>query len=419
MQYMKIVQKYGGTSVGSIDRIKNVANRIKKSVENGDIVVVVVSAMSGETNKLVNLVSEFSKDPIKREVDVVLSTGENASSALLAIYLNELGLKAKSLNAYQSGMKTDSNYSEAKILGLNTFNIDKLLEDGVIPVVSGFQGVDEENNVTALGRGGSDTSAIAIAIAIDADECQIFTDVDGICCADPRIVPTAKKLELISLDEMAELASSGAKVLHDRCVALAQQHKKVKVIIASSLKDINEDIGGTIIVYSEKDFEHKFNKKIKDYPEITSVTKEENVAEVNLIGVSDTPGMASKIMQKIANKNIFVDIIVQTDDVNGKTNIDFSIARKDIEVAEKELAASLKELGIEKLVIKSDLAKINVVGIGLKVHYGIASKVFSALAENNINIELISTSDIKITILVKKDLADKAIKAICSKFNLD
>jgi aspartate kinase len=398
-----IVLKFGGTSVGSTDRISAVANLIKTACDEASPVVV-VSAMSGETNRLIELAQSFGSEPNKREFDALVSTGEEVSASLLAIALNQLGLKSKSLSAAQVGMKTTSNFSRAKILDLNKDIIFKTIEDGYVPIITGFQGVTNEGDRTTMGRGGSDTTAVAIAASIKAKRCDIYTDVDGIYTTDPSIVPNAKKLDSISMEEMLELAGQGAKVMQIRAVEFANKYK-VLVRVLSSF----EPGSGTLILQEEEGMEEAVIKGIASQQDQTKFT---------LHGVVDTPGIASGILSPVSAEGIEVDVIVQNVSVLGKTDFTFTVGTSDRAVVESVLKEKMQGISYDELIIDEGIGKVSLVGVGMRSHAGIASTAFKALADAGINIQMISTSEIKITIVISGDQLEDAVKTLHEAFNL-
>jgi aspartate kinase len=398
-----IVLKFGGTSVGSTDRISAVANLIKTACDEASPVVV-VSAMGGETNRLIELAQSFGSEPNKREFDALVSTGEEVSASLLAIALNQLGLKSKSLSAAQVGMKTTSNFSRAKILDLNKDIIFKTIEDGYVPIITGFQGVTNEGDRTTMGRGGSDTTAVAIAASIKAKRCDIYTDVDGIYTTDPSIVPNAKKLDSISMEEMLELAGQGAKVMQIRAVEFANKYK-VLVRVLSSF----EPGSGTLILQEEEGMEEAVIKGIASQQDQTKFT---------LHGVVDTPGIASGILSPVSAEGIEVDVIVQNVSVLGKTDFTFTVGTSDRAVVESVLKEKMQGISYDELIIDEGIGKVSLVGVGMRSHAGIASTAFKALADAGINIQMISTSEIKITIVISGDQLEDAVKTLHEAFNL-
>ena len=399
-----IVQKFGGTSVGSEERIASVAKIVQKaSLENS--IVVVVSAMSGETNRLINLAKSFGDNPSKREFDALISTGEKVSAALLAMALQQIGVPAKSFSASQISMKTTNTYSKAKILEVDGNKIQETLDAGVVPIITGFQGITESGDVTTLGRGGSDTTAVAIAAQMKAERCDIYTDVDGIYTTDPRIVPKAKKLDTITMEEMLEMAGQGAKVIQIRAVEFANKYK-VPVRVLSSFESGN----GTLISLEENNMENGL---------VSGIAFQKDQVKFTLHGVSDTPGMAYGILGPLSDANIEVDVIVQNVSVNGKTDFTFTVSKED-EIAATAVIESLKgSLEFDDLLIDSSIAKVSLVGVGMRTHAGIASSAFKALSEAGINIQMISTSEIKITIVIQEKETDQAVNALHSEFELE
>jgi len=402
-----IVQKYGGTSVGSPDRIRNVARRVAKFRERGDQVVVVVSAMSGETNRLIALAKEVSPSPSPRELDVVVSTGEQVTIGLLCMALHDLGCKARSYTGGQVRILTDSSHTKARILEIDSANIQKDLDEGAVVVVAGFQGVDEAGNITTLGRGGSDTTGVALAAALNADECQIYTDVDGVYTTDPRVVPKARKLDTITFEEMLELASQGSKVLQIRSVEFAGKYK-VKLRVLSSFEDEGE---GTLITVEEDNN--------MEQPVITGIAFSRDEAKITVLGAPDVPGIAYKILGPIAAANIDVDMIVQNVGHAGETDFSFTVARGDLAKARKVLEANMSEFGGKDILIDDTMAKLSVVGVGMRSHPGVAAKVFETLANERINIQMISTSEIKITVVIEEKYLELAARILHSAFGLD
>jgi aspartate kinase len=399
------VLKFGGTSVGSLERIQNVAEIIKKMRDAGDQVVAVVSAMSGETNKLIEYAENFSKNPNPREMDTLLSSGERVTSALLSIALNEQGYKATSMSGREAGIVTDSSHTKARIEKINTENMHEALNDGNVIIVAGFQGIDiNKGRVTTLGRGGSDLTAVALAGALKADLCEIYTDVDGIYTTDPRIEPNAKKLEKISYDEMLELASLGAKVLQNRSVEMA---KKLNVNLVSR-SSFTPEIEGTLITKEEN---------IMEKPIVSGIALDKNQVRVGMYGVSDKPGIASTIFTALANANINVDMIVQTVGTDSQTNLDFTVPSTELENT-KIVMEQFKQ-DTQNIDYKTDICKVSIVGVGMKSHTGVASKAFTALADNNINIRIISTSEIKVSMIIEEKYAELAVRSLHEAYNLD
>ena len=399
-----IVQKFGGTSVGSVERIAEVAKIVKKSAQENNIVVV-VSAMSGETNRLIGLAKSFGENPNKREFDALVSTGEKVSASLLAIALNQIGIKAKSFSAAQISMKTTNTFSKAKILDIDDKKILETLADGYIPIITGFQGITETGDVTTLGRGGSDTTAVAIAASVKAKQCDIYTDVDGIYTTDPRMVPNAKKLDAISMEEMLEMAGKGAKVIQIRAVEFANKFN-VPVRVLSSFEQGN---GTLIYLKDDNNMENAL---------VSGIAFQKDQVKITLHGVTDTPGIAYQILGPLSDDNIEVDVIVQNVSVNGKTDFTFTVSEEDKSNAEAVLQ-NLKDVTFDDLIIDSDIAKVSLVGVGMRTHAGVASTAFKALSDNEINIQMISTSEIKITIVIKEGALESAVKALHSAFELE
>jgi aspartate kinase len=399
-----VVQKFGGTSVGSVERIAAVAELIKKSSKE-DKLVVVVSAMSGETNRLISLSKNFSENPNRREFDALVSTGEKVSSSLLAIALDSIGVKAKSLSASQISMKTTDSYSKARILDIDSSKIIQTIEEGYVPIITGFQGVTEHGDVTTLGRGGSDTTAVAVAANLKAKRCDIYTDVDGIYTTDPRVVPEAKKLDSITMEEMLEMAGKGAKVIQIRAVEFANKFK-VPVRVLSSF----EPGSGTLISLEENNMENAL---------VSGIAFQKDQVKITLHGVVDTPGIAYGILGPLSDENIEVDVIVQNVSVNGKTDFTFTVSKEDELSATNIVKANKNQLQYDDVLVDPSISKVSLVGVGMRTHAGIASEAFKSLAENDINIQMISTSEIKITIVINEVNTDKAVKCLHETFNLD
>ncbi|HET8830477.1 MAG TPA: aspartate kinase [Casimicrobiaceae bacterium] len=407
-----IVQKYGGTSVGSIDRIRNVAKRVARFHRDGHQLVVVVSAMAGETNRLLALARELSANPAPREVDVIAATGEQVTIGLLAIALQDLRLKAKSYTGAQVRILTDNAHGKARILGIDEERVRKDLAEGTIVVVAGFQGVDTHGNVTTLGRGGSDTSGVALAAALKADECQIYTDVDGVYTTDPRIVPEARRLERITFEEMLELASQGSKVLQIRSVEFAGKYL-VRLRVLSSFDDADSDATGTLITYEEdEDMEQAI---------ISGIAFNRDEAKISVMGVEDRPGIAYAILGPIAAANIDVDMIVQNIGASGHTDFSFTVNRNEYRKALDVLGAERAKGRFEAREIIGDnrIAKVSVVGIGMRSHVGLASKMFKTLADEGINIQMISTSEIKIAVVIDEKYLELSVRVLHKAFELD
>ncbi|QCT94604.1 aspartate kinase [Caminibacter mediatlanticus TB-2] len=401
---MLVVQKFGGTSVGDLDRIDNVANIVKSYKERGDDVVVVVSAMAGETNKLLDYANHFSKTPPQREVDLLVSSGERVTSALLSIALQSKGIPAIALTGRQAGIKTTSDHTKARIMDIDPEKMQKHLKEGKVVIVAGFQGINENGDVTTLGRGGSDLTAVAIAGALKADKCEIYTDVDGIYTTDPRIEPKAKKIDVISYDEMLELASLGAKVMQSRSVELAKK-LNVDIEVKSSFKP---EIKGTLITKESKDMEKVL---------VSGIALDKNQARVSIFGVDDRPGISAEIFEKLANKNINVDMIVQNVGKDGKANLTFTVPQTEVELTKEVLKEY--ENNTENIEYDTDIAKVSVVGVGMKSHSGVAAKAFKTLANENINILMISTSEIKISMVIDEKYGELAVRALHKAYELD
>ena len=402
---MLIVQKFGGTSVGDLERIQNVANRIATTVKEGHKVVAVVSAMSGETNKLVGYAEHFSDNPIRAEVDMLLSSGERVTASLLAIALSEMGFPALSMSGRRAGIVTDTVHTKARIDSIDPTQMHHEIAQGNIVVVAGFQGVSSKGNVTTLGRGGSDLSAVALAGALEADLCEIYTDVNGIYTTDPRIEPKAKKLDKISYDEMLELASLGAKVLQNRSVELAKK-LNVNLVTRSSFSDEE----GTLITKEEN---------IMEKPLVSGIALDRNQARISLAGVIDRPGIASDIFGKLAENNINVDMIIQTRGHDESTNLDFTVPMNELNDA-KVIVESFQALGeIKQSSYDESICKVSIVGVGMKSHTGVAAKAFATMANENINIDMISTSEIKVSMVIEEKYSELAVRALHNAYALD
>ena len=414
-----IVQKYGGTSMGSIDRIKNVAKRVKRWHDNGHQVVVVVSAMSGETNRLIDLARQISTQPDPREYDQMVSTGEQVSISLLAMAIKELGIGARSLTGRQVAIKTDNAHNKARIESIDDKNIREQLEAGNVVIVAGFQGIDDEGNATTLGRGGSDTTGVAIAAALGADECQIYTDVDGVYTTDPRVTSKAKKLEKITFEEMLEMASLGSKILQIRSVEFAGKYGVSLRVLSSfdentdgSFDQEFQDNVGTLITIDEGD---SMEQAI-----ISGIAFNRDEAKILVRGVPDHPGIASAILSPIGRANIEIDMIVQNLSDNGTTDFTFTVNRTDLDKTLKVLNEEVKdEIGAKEILGNSEVVKVSLVGVGMRSHAGVASLMFQTLAENNINIQMISTSEIKVSVLIQDQHLEKAVKSLHTAFGLD
>lgn len=403
-----IVQKYGGTSVGSAERIKSVARRVARYRGQGHQVVVVVSAISGETNRLIGLAKEIQAQPDPRELDVVVSTGEQVTIGLVSMALMELGLKAKSYTGAQVRILTDSAFTKARILSIDEQNIRTDLANGYAVVVAGFQGVDEDGNITTLGRGGSDTTGVAIAAALHADECQIYTDVDGVYTTDPRLVPEARRLKSITFEEMLEMASLGSKVLQIRSVEFAGKYK-VKLRVLSSFDEEGE---GTLITFEE---DNKMEQVI-----ISGIAFNRDEAKITVRGVPDKPGIAYQILGPVSEANIDVDMIIQNVSIDGSTDFSFTVNRNEFDKTMNVLKNQVqKHIGAREVIGDNKTAKVSVVGMGMRSHVGIASKMFRTLAEEGINIQMISTSEIKISVVIDEKYLELAVRVLHKAFDLD
>ncbi len=406
-----IVQKYGGTSVANPERIRNVAKRVARYKAMGHQVVVVVSAMSGETNKLIALAKEIMADPDPRELDVMLATGEQVTCAMTSLALMELGIKAKSYTGAQVKILTNSAFTKARILDIDEYNIKQDLNDGYVVVVAGFQGADEFGNTTTLGRGGSDTTGVALAAALKAEECQIYTDVDGVYTTDPRVVPEARRLDKITFEEMLELASQGSKVLQIRSVEFAGKYK-VKLRVLSSFE---EEGDGTLITFEEASKDNDMEEPI-----ISGIAFNRDEAKITVLGVPDTPGIAYQILGPIADANIDVDMIIQNTSANGETDFTFTVHKNEMNKALGILKDKVQGFIKAREIIGDDkIAKVAVVGVGMRSHVGIASQMFRTLAEEGINIQMISTSEIKIAVVVEEKYMELAVRVLHKAFELE
>ncbi len=401
-----IVQKYGGTSVGDLERIKNVAKRVIRTKNEGHQVVVVVSAMAGETDKLIQMAQKITPYPDERELDVLISTGEQVSIALLAIALKSMGCDAKSYLGFQIKIATDSAFGKARITDIESNRIFEDLKEGRVVVVAGFQGVDEEDNITTLGRGGSDTTAVAIAAALKADICEIYTDVDGVYTTDPNIYPKARKISKISYDEMLEMASLGAKVLQIRSVEFAKKYN-VPIHVRSSFNDNP----GTIVCKEDEDMERVI---------VSGVTYNKNEAKIEVMRVPDVPGVAAKLFKPIAEANIVVDMIIQTSSAEkGYADVAFTVPKTDFPKALQIVKEAIKEIGGKEVLFDENIAKVSIVGVGMRSHSNVAAQMFSALAKEGINIHMISTSEIKISCIIDSKYTELAVRALHDAFELD
>ena len=399
-----VVQKYGGTSVGTIDRIRNVARRVAKTYDDGNDVIVVVSAMSGETNKLVALANEMCEFPSEREYDVLVATGEQVTIALLSMCLQSMGYKAKSYMGHQIPIITDSVFSKARIEKIDDKKIREDLKNGSIIVVAGFQGTDREGNVTTLGRGGSDTSAVAVAAALKADVCEIYTDVDGVYTTDPRIVPSASKIEKVSYDEMLEMASLGAKVLQIRSVEFA---KKYGVIV--HVRSSFNDNPGTLVMKEDADMESVL---------VSGITYNKDEAKISVMRVPDKPGIASQLFSPLSHAGITVDVIIQNVSNEGYTDMTFTVPRADFKKALKIVQETAKDIGAGGVLQDENIAKVSIVGVGMRSHSGVASKMFQTLSQEGINIQMISTSEIKVSCVIDEKYTELAVRVLHEAFDL-
>ena len=402
----RIVQKFGGTSVADLDRIRNAAQRIKRAYDTGDQITVVVSAMAGETNRLVGLVQEASPLHDAREYDNVVASGEQVTCGLMAIVLQSMGVPARSFLGWQVPVRTDDAHSRARIMDISPDNLVHRMEKGIVCVVAGFQGVSESGSVTTLGRGGSDTSAVALAAALDADRCDIFTDVDGVYTCDPRVVTKARKLDRITYEEMLEMASQGAKVLQTRSVELAMNHR-VRVQVLSSFVDEP----GTLVVDEEEIMEHEV---------VSGIAYNRDEAKVTLRQVADRPGVAAAIFGPLADAGINVDMIVQNVSADGETtDMTFTVGKSDLARVDALLASKKDEIGYQEVISDPGVVKVSIIGVGMRSHAGVAQKMFSTLAERGINIQVISTSEIKVSVLISEDYAELALRALHTAYDLD
>jgi aspartate kinase len=410
-----IVQKYGGTSVGTVERIQNVAKRVAKWRNAGHDVVVVVSAMSGETNRLIDLAKAIQPQPNPRELDVICSTGEQVTIGLLSMALIESGVSARSYTGGQIRMLTDNAHTKARILEIDDHRIKEDLKSGKVVVVAGFQGVDSEGNITTLGRGGSDTSGVAIAAALGADECQIYTDVDGVYTTDPRVVPNARRLNQITFEEMLEMASLGSKVLQIRSVEFAGKYQ-VRLRVLSSLTDPNisvdeESRSGTLITFEDDE--------TMEAALVSGIAFNRDEAKITVLGVPDTPGIAHKILAPISDSKIEVDVIVQNVSTDGKTDFSFTVHRNDFQRTLEILKPVAEAIGAKDIIGDDRICKLGLVGVGMRSHVGVASTMFEALSSEGVNIQMVSTSEIKITVVIDEKYMELAVRALHQAFDLD
>jgi len=400
-----IVKKFGGTSVADAERIEAVADNVEAEIQKGNKVTVVLSAMGKSTDDLIDLAKEINPEPDLREYDALVSTGEQISVALLAMALLKRGIKGKSYTAYQLGIKTNSSHSRARILDVEVSKITSELDEGVVPVITGFQGMNELGDITTLGRGGSDTTGVALAVALKADECQIYTDVDGVFTTDPRVCDNARLLKEVSFEEMLELSSSGAKVLQLRAVEYASKFN-LPLRVLSSFQE-----GEGTLVQEEKN--------IMERPIVSGISSIDSEAKLTIRGVPDVPGVAAKILSPISEAGIEVDVIVQNISADNNTDFTFTVDKSDAKKAEDILQKTSQTLGGGSIEVDDEIAKISIVGRGMRAHAGVASKMFQTLAKNEINISMITTSEIKISVVIKKDEMTKAVKALHNAFDLD
>ena len=401
-----VVQKYGGTSVGNLDKIANVAKKVIRTKEEGNDVVVVLSAMSGETDRLIQLAQKAADEPDPREYDSLVSTGEQVTVTLLAIMLNGMGYPAKSFLGFQVRVLTDQAFKKARILKVDTEAIRAELKKGTIVVVAGFQGIDPKNNITTLGRGGSDTSAVALAAALKADICDIYTDVDGVYTTDPNICSNARRLDRITYDEMLEMARAGAKVLQPRSVELAKKYN-VPVYVKSSFTDE----GGTLVTREEKDMD--MEREV-----VAGVTYDRDQAKITVIHVPDRPGVAARLFTPLSEHNILVDMIIQNASIQGHTDLTFTVSRKDVREATRIISGVVQEVGAEKLEVDDNVAKVSIIGVGMISHSGVAARMFQTLAREGINIMMISTSEIKVSCVVEAKYTELAVTVLHDAFGL-
>jgi len=405
-----IVQKFGGTSVATPERIKSLANRVNRFKKQGHQIVVVVSAMSGETNRLIALANEITTTPSLRELDVIISTGEQVSIGMTALALQELGLKAKSYTGSQVKILTDASNGKARIIDIDGQSMKKDIDNGYVVVVAGFQGCDADGNITTLGRGGSDTTGVALAAALGADECQIYTDVDGVYTTDPRVVPEARRLDRITFEEMLELASQGSKVLQTRSVEFAGKYK-VKLRVLSSFE---EEGNGTLITFEEDSKDHNMEQ-----PLISGIAFNRDEAKIMVLGVPDTPGIAYQILGPIADANIDVDIIIQNQGVK-TTDFTFTVHKNEMKKALEILNTKVQpDIHAREIIGDDNIAKVSAVGVGMRSHVGVASQMFRTLSEEGINIQMISTSEIKVAVVIEEKYMELAVRALHKAFELE
>jgi aspartate kinase len=400
-----VVQKFGGTSVANIEKIKNVAQKAIREKHAGHDVIVVLSAMAGETNRLIELAHSAADNPDEREYDSLISTGEQVTITLLSIVLNEMGYRSRSFLGFQVKIKTDSAYKKARIELIDTDLIRQELKKGTIVVVAGFQGVDEENNITTLGRGGSDTSAVALAAALNAERCDIYTDVDGVYTTDPNICAKARRLDKISYDEMLEMAMTGAKVLQPRSVEMAKKYH-VPVYVKSTFSDE----GGTLVTKEDGEMEKEV---------LSGVTYDRDQAKITVVHVPDKPGIAACLFTPLSERNISVDMIIQNASSQGFTDLTFTVSKKDMKDAQKIIEAAAKDIGAQRVEVDDDVAKVSIIGVGMVSHSGVAAKMFKTMADEGINILMISTSEIKISCVIQRKYTELAVTVLHDAFHLE
>ena len=400
-----VVQKFGGTSVANIDKIRNVAAKVIREKEAGNEVVVVLSAMSGETDRLITLAHQAVELPNEREYDALISTGEQVTVTLLSMILNSMGYPAKSFLGFQVKFLTDKSHKKARILKVSTEIIKSELKKGTVAVIAGFQGVDTENNITTLGRGGSDTSAVALAAVLNADQCDIYTDVDGVYTTDPNICSKARRLDKISYDEMLEMAMTGAKVLQPRSVEMAKKYD-VPVYVKSTFSDE----GGTLVTKEDKDMEREV---------LSGITYDRDQAKITVVHVPDKPGVASKLFTPLSEHNIMVDMIIQNASLEGFTDLTFTVSKKDLAEAQKIIEETAQSIGAKKVEVDDQVSKVSIIGVGMASHAGVAAKMFSALASEGINIMMISTSEIKISCVIQRKYTELAVMVLHDTFGLE
>jgi len=400
-----VVQKFGGTSVANIEKIKNVAAKAIREKNEGHDVIVVLSAMAGETNRLIDLAHSAAESPDEREYDSLISTGEQVTITLLSIVLNAMGYRSRSFLGFQVRILTDMAYQKARISMIDTDVIKKELKKGTIVVVAGFQGVDEDNNITTLGRGGSDTSAVALAAALSADRCDIFTDVDGVYTTDPNICAKARRLDKISYDEMLEMAMTGAKVLQPRSVEMAKKYD-VPVYVKSTFSDE----GGTLVTKEDQEMEREV---------LSGITYDRDQAKITVVHIPDKPGIAANLFTPLSERNISVDMIIQNVSAQGFTDLTFTVSKKDMKEAQKIVEATAKEIGAKKVEVDDDVAKVSIIGVGMVSHSGVAAKMFKTMADESINIMMISTSEIKISCVIQRKYTELAVMVLHDAFQLE